>query len=49
MRPSTNAGPWWTQKRASVALGATHVRTDDDGHDYFAVMHDPEGNEFCVG
>jgi hypothetical protein len=31
-----------------VALGATHVRTDDDGVDYFAVLQDPEGNEFCV-
>ena len=32
-----------------VALGATHLRTDDDGDDYYAVLHDPEGNEFCVG
>jgi hypothetical protein len=32
-----------------MALGATHVRTDDDGDDYYAVMQDPEGNEFCVG
>ena len=32
-----------------VALGATHVRTDDDESDYYAVMQDPEGNEFCVG
>jgi catechol 2,3-dioxygenase-like lactoylglutathione lyase family enzyme len=32
-----------------VALGATHVRTDEDDHDYYAVMQDPEGNEFCVG
>lgn len=31
-----------------VALGATHLRTDDDGVDYFAVLQDPEGNEFCV-
>jgi len=28
-------------------LGATHVRTVED-EDYFAVMLDPEGNEFCV-
>lgn len=28
-------------------LGATHVRTLADD-DYFAVMLDPEGNEFCV-
>jgi catechol 2,3-dioxygenase-like lactoylglutathione lyase family enzyme len=31
-----------------VEAGATHVRTDDDGTDYFAVLRDPEGNEFCV-
>lgn len=28
------------------ALGATHVRRNDDGG--FIVMSDPEGNEFCV-
>jgi hypothetical protein len=32
-----------------ISLGATHVRTDDDEDDYYAVMQDPEGNEFCVG
>ena len=32
-----------------VALGAVHVRTDDDGDDYSAFLQDPEGNEFCVG
>ena len=32
-----------------VALGATHLRTDEDESDYYAVMQDPEGNEFCVG
>jgi hypothetical protein len=32
-----------------VGLGAVHERTDDDGNDYYAVMRDPEGNEFCVG
>jgi hypothetical protein len=35
-----------------VGLGASvHERTrDDDPEDpvYFVVMHDPEGNEFCV-
>jgi len=31
-----------------VALGATHLRTVDDETDYFAVMQDPEGNEFCI-
>lgn len=29
-------------------LGATHLRTEDDEADYFAVMQDPEGNEFCL-
>lgn len=36
-----------------VAIGATVERRDgvDDPQDpfYFVVMHDPEGNEFCVG
>jgi hypothetical protein len=32
-----------------VGAGATHVRTDEDETDYYAVMQDPEGNEFCVG
>jgi hypothetical protein len=36
-----------------VALGASverRVRQDDPGDPvYFVVMHDPEGNEFCVG
>jgi catechol 2,3-dioxygenase-like lactoylglutathione lyase family enzyme len=31
-----------------VRKGATHVRTDEDETDYYAVMQDPEGNEFCV-
>jgi catechol 2,3-dioxygenase-like lactoylglutathione lyase family enzyme len=31
-----------------VDLGATHLRTDEDVTDYFAVMQDPEGNEFCI-
>jgi catechol 2,3-dioxygenase-like lactoylglutathione lyase family enzyme len=35
--------------RRLVGLGGTHVRTDDDEDDYYAVMQDPEGNEFCVG
>jgi catechol 2,3-dioxygenase-like lactoylglutathione lyase family enzyme len=30
------------------ALGGTHLRTEEDEHDYFAVMTDPEGNEFCI-
>jgi glyoxalase superfamily protein len=35
--------------RRLVVLGATHTRTDDDESDYYAVMQDPEGNEFCIG
>ena len=37
------------EARRLVNLGATHIRTDDDETDYYAVMQDPEGNEFCVG
>jgi glyoxalase superfamily protein len=29
-------------------IGASHVRTVEDESDYFAVLLDPEGNEFCV-
>jgi hypothetical protein len=35
-----------------VALGASVERRtrhdDDDDPFYFAVLHDPEGNEFCI-
>jgi hypothetical protein len=32
-----------------AALGASRVRTVDRADDdYFVVMQDPEGNEFCV-
>lgn len=37
------------EARRLVGLGATHLRTDDGHNDYYAVMQDPEGNEFCVG
>jgi catechol 2,3-dioxygenase-like lactoylglutathione lyase family enzyme len=30
------------------AAGAEHVRTRDDDGDFYMVMHDPEGNEFCI-
>ena len=33
----------------AVALGAESLRTFDKPTDYFVVMADPEGNEFCVG
>jgi len=29
-------------------LGATVIRTNTDEEDYFVVMVDPEGNEFCL-
>lgn len=30
------------------SLGGIYLRTEEDEHDYFAVMTDPEGNEFCI-
>lgn len=30
------------------ALGATELRTFEKPNDYFVVMADPEGNEFCI-
>jgi hypothetical protein len=53
------AGPRGTPKELRRALvdaeavrliegGAKHVRTVEDEMDYFAVMQDPEGNEFCI-
>ena len=32
-----------------VGLGGSKIRDVIDDAGYFAVMHDPEGNEFCVG
>jgi hypothetical protein len=29
-------------------LGGIHLRTEQDAYDCFAVMADPEGNEFCI-
>lgn len=29
-------------------LGASVVHTIDEGFEYFVVMQDPEGNEFCI-
>lgn len=31
-----------------LVLGASFVRRSDDPDDYFVVLSDPEGNEFCV-
>jgi hypothetical protein len=32
-----------------IDLGATKVRDVTDDAGYFAIMRDPEGNEFCIG
>ena len=37
------------QVRRLVALGATHQATHDEHGTHWAVLTDPEGNEFCVG
>lgn len=31
-----------------VAKGATFLRRNEDPEDYFIVLQDPEGNEFCL-
>ena len=31
-----------------AALGATRLRVHDEGPEFWVVMQDPEGNEFCV-
>jgi catechol 2,3-dioxygenase-like lactoylglutathione lyase family enzyme len=38
--------PAWIAK--AEALGAQQVRLNDDANDWYYVMADPEGNEFCV-
>ena len=32
----------------AIGLGATRVRVNDDPADWFCVMNDPAGNEFCI-
>jgi predicted enzyme related to lactoylglutathione lyase len=32
-----------------VRLGGSRIREVTDDAGYYAVMQDPEGNEFCVG
>ena len=32
----------------ALVLGATRVRVNDDPADWFCVMNDPAGNEFCI-
>jgi catechol 2,3-dioxygenase-like lactoylglutathione lyase family enzyme len=36
----------WVERAAE--LGATRVRVNDDARDWYQVMTDPAGNEFCV-
>jgi Glyoxalase-like domain len=42
----------WRQVDAEVArlrtVGRIYLRTKLNEYDYFAVMADPEGNEFCI-
>ena len=40
---------WLSGTVGLVGLGGVRVRTTEDESDYYAVMQDPEGNEFCVG
>lgn len=44
----TKGEPLEAEARRLVALGATHVETVRTDRDFFVVMQDPEGNEFCV-
>lgn len=37
-----------TAVRQAERLGATVIRTNLDDDDYFVVLVDPEGNEFCL-
>jgi hypothetical protein len=37
-----------TEAHRAQALGARQLRINDDDEDYFIVMQDPEGNEFCL-
>lgn len=37
-----------TEAHRAEALGAKLLRVNDDDEDYFIVMQDPEGNEFCL-
>jgi hypothetical protein len=38
--------PSWIAK--AEALGAQRVRLNDESNDWYLVMVDPEGNEFCI-
>ena len=38
--------PVWIER--CEALGASQLRLNDDPNDWYFVMTDPEGNEFCI-
>jgi hypothetical protein len=37
-----------TEAERLIGLGATKIRAYDEWHEYWVVMADPEGNEFCL-
>ncbi len=37
-----------TETQRLVGLGATQIRVADERGEYWVVMADPEGNEFCI-
>ncbi len=37
-----------TEAQRLVGLGATQIRVADERGEYWTVMADPEGNEFCI-
>ena len=47
--PPAEAKPVLDAEAARLrALGATELRTVERPDDYFIVLADPEGNEFCI-
>jgi len=46
---ATTAAEVEHEVRRLVALGATHHRDHDEHGTTWAVLSDPEGNEFCIG
>lgn len=45
LRPADNMA---AEVERLIALGAQKIETIHEGGGYWTVMHDPEGNEFCV-
>jgi hypothetical protein len=46
--PAAVAAKVQAEAARAEELGAIIVRTNDDDKDYFVVLVDPEGNEFCL-